>query len=229
MLMSNDWKKYLAIVAPISIAAISLGVWVPELRQLVLLFFYSIPANSFVPVPHELGMIYFGQYCAPSLVALVAAAGTVMVCFIDYQAMNFAFGLKHLKRVKESEVYRGAIQYFLKARFISLVIAAAAPFIPFYLFRVLSPTAGYPLQKYMLAIFIGRLPRYYVFALMGATLALPNLTMAIVLILGTCWLLYRRVSRHLVGVARGEEEMEVVEVVEAVEGVATQTEETVTV
>ena len=207
--MNNDWKKYLAIVVPISLAAITLGVYVPEMRRLVLLFFYSIPANSFVPVPHELGMIYFGQYYAPSLVALVAAAGTVMVCFIDYQAMNFAFGLKHLRRIKESDTYRGAMQYFLKAPFVSVVLAAAMPFIPFYIFRVLSPTAGYSLRKYMLAVFVGRLPRYYVFALMGATLNLPNLTIVLALILGVCWLLYRRVSQHLVGVARGEEEPEV--------------------
>ncbi len=219
--MNNNWKKYLSIVVPISLAAITLGVYMPEMRRLVLLFFYSIPANSFVPVPHELGMIYFGQYYAPSLVALVAAAGTVMVCFVDYQAMNFAFGLKHLRRIKESDAYRGAMQYFLKAPFISLVLAAAMPFIPFYIFRVLSPTAGYSLRKYMLAIFIGRLPRYYVFALMGATLDLPDLSIVLILILSACWLLYRRVSRHLVGVARGEEEPEV-------EGVTTpSSEETV--
>ena len=223
-MLNNDWKKYLAIVLPISAAAIALAVVVPDMRRLVLLFFYSIPANSFVPVPHELGMIYFGQYYDPALVALVAAAGTVMVCFIDYQAMNFAFGLKHLQRVKESDIYRGAIQYFWKAPFVSLIVAAAAPFIPFYIFRVLSPTAGYPLRKYMLAIFIGRLPRYYIFALMGATLKLPSLAIALVVILGVCWLLYRRVSRHLVGVARGEEVAEVGESVATV-----QSEETVTV
>lgn len=209
MIMSNDWKKYLQIVGPISAAAIAIAYLVPELRRLVLLFFYSIPANSFVPVPHELGLVYVGQYYAPSLVALVAAAGTVTVCFIDYQAMNFAFGLKHLQKVKQTDLYRGAIQYFLKAPFISLVAAAAMPFIPFYIFRVLSPTAGYPLRRYMLAIFIGRLPRYYVFALMGSTLNLPSLTVVLVAILGVCWILYGRVSRHLVGIARGEEEAEV--------------------
>ena len=222
--MNNGWKKYLTIVGPISLAAIALGYFVPDLRRLVLLFFYSIPANSFVPVPHELGMIYFGQYYAPSLVALVAAAGTVTVCFIDYRAMNFAFGLKHLQKVKENDLYRGAIQYFLKAPFASLVAAAAMPFIPFYIFRVLSPTAGYPLRRYMLAIFVGRLPRYYVFALMGATLGLPTLTITLVTILGVCLILYRRVSRHLVGVARGEEEPEI----DSVETVASTREETVT-
>jgi membrane protein YqaA with SNARE-associated domain len=213
MIMDKDWQKYLTIVAPISLVAIGIGYFVPELRRLVLLFFYSIPANSFVPVPHELGMIYFGQYYTPSLVALVAAAGTVTVCFIDYQAVNFAFGLKHLQKVKQTDLYRGAIQYFLKAPFVSLVAAAAMPFIPFYIFRVLSPTAGYPLRRYMLAIFIGRLPRYYVFALMGSTLDLPSLAVVLAAILGVCWLLYARVSRHLVNVARGEEEAEVESVV----------------
>ena len=214
--MNSDWKKYLAIVLPVSAAAITLAAFVPEMRKLVFLFFYSIPANSFIPVPHELGMIYFGQYYDPALVAIVAAAGTVLVCFVDYQAINFAFGLKYLRRVKESDVYRGAVRYFLKAPFLSLVIAAAAPFIPFYIFRVLSPTANYPLRKYMYAIFIGRLPRYYVFALMGATMDLNSLAFTLVLIFGACWLLYRRVSGHLVRVAQGEEPVDVDEVVDSV-------------
>ena len=195
--MSKPWKKYAAIMLPVSAILIALAVALPEWRGLVYLFFYAIPANSFIPVPHELGMIYFGQYYDPALVAIVAAIGTIAVCFIDYQVVTAAFQIEKLKKVRNSEVYGGAVHYFLKAPFISVLVAAAAPFIPFYIFRVLSPTAGYPLKRYMMAVFLGRLPRYYVFALMGSTLSTPNLAISLALIVITCALLYARVSKHL--------------------------------
>ena len=200
--MDKDWKRYLRIMLPISVGLIALAVALPEWRGLVYLFFYAIPANSFIPVPHELGMIYFGQYYDPALVALVAAFGTIAVCFIDYRAVTAAFQLEKLRKVRNSEVYKGAIHYFLKAPFVSVLVAAAAPFIPFYIFRVLSPTAGYSLRRYMLAVFLGRLPRYYLFALMGSTLSTPNLAIALVLIVAVCALLYTRVSKHLAGKSR---------------------------
>ncbi len=203
--MNKSWKRYLSIMLPISAVLIGAAVALPEWRGLVYLFFYAIPANSFIPIPHEIGMIYFGQYYDPTLVAAVAACGTVAVCFIDYQAVTAAFQLEKLQKVRNSEVYKGAVHYFLKAPFLSVFVAAAAPFIPFYIFRVLSPTAGYSLKRYMLAVFLGRLPRYYVFALMGSALNTPNLAISLVLIVVTCALLYRRVSKHLTKKSRAQQ------------------------
>jgi membrane protein YqaA with SNARE-associated domain len=195
--MDKAWKQYLAMMLPITAVLIAVAAALPEWRGLVYLFFYAIPANSFIPIPHELGMIYFGQYYDPVLVALVAALGTIAVCFIDYRAVTAAFRLEKLRTVRNSDIYKGAIYYFLKAPFVSVLIAAATPFIPFYIFRVLSPTAGYSLGRYTLAVFLGRLPRYYLFALLGSTLTTPNLAIALTLIVATCALLYTQVSKHL--------------------------------
>ena len=88
--------------------------------------------------------------------------------------------------------------YFLKAPFFCIWIAALAPFIPFYIFRILSPTSGYPIKRYMSAVFLGRLPRYYVFAFMGSALLPARLLIVCALILLACIGLYLIVRNHLV-------------------------------
>jgi len=71
-----------------------------------------------------------------------AALGAVVPCFLDYKAINFAFEARKLRKIRESDVYRGACHYFLKAPFAVIFTAALVPIIPFYIFRVLSPTSG---------------------------------------------------------------------------------------
>jgi uncharacterized membrane protein YdjX (TVP38/TMEM64 family) len=116
---------------------------------------------------------------------------------LDYKAVNFAFCNSRVAKIRESDVYKGAVHYFLKAPFFAILIAALAPFIPFYIFRVLSPSSGYPFKRYVAAVFFGRLPRYYLFALLGTSLSIPGLVMVGGGILFICIYLGTRVRRHL--------------------------------
>ena len=197
MKLNRDWKRFLLVAGGLSVLAGCTAYLFPAYRNLTLLFFYSIPSNSVVPVPHEPAMIFFGKLYSPLLVAFVAVVGTLLACFLDYQAINFAFQNEKINKIRQSDVYRGAIYYFLKAPFLAVLIAALAPFIPFYIFRVLSPTSGYPLKRYMAAVFFGRLPRYYLFALMGTALTLPNLILVGGGIFCICAYLCTRVKKHL--------------------------------
>lgn len=197
MTLSREWRTFFLLFGASLIACAGILFYLPTYRDLILLYLYSIPSNSVIPIPHEPAMVYFGRLHEPLLVALVACAGTMVPCFLDYQAIHFAFQAERLQKVRRSDVYQGAVTYFLKAPFISVTIAAFAPFIPFYVFRVLSPTSGYPLRRYMLAMAVGRLPRYYFFALLGEALPLPDLIPALLLILVVCIALFLLVKRHL--------------------------------
>lgn len=197
MALNRDWQRFLRILGVLFLAAAFVAIFLPSCRNLIFLFLYSIPANSVIPVPHEPGMVFFGRFYPPHLVAIVAVAGTLIACFLDYQAVNFAFQARKFRKIRESDVYQGAVHYFLKAPFACILIAAFAPPIPFYIFRVLSPTSGYPLRRYMLAVFLGRLPRYYLFALMGSALNPPGLILVGGGLLLLCALLYSSVKRHL--------------------------------
>jgi membrane protein YqaA with SNARE-associated domain len=195
----DGWRAYLNLAGGLAVAVVAAAWLLPGYRSLALLFFYSIPANSVVPVPHEPAMMWFGRSYHPFLVALVAALGTCLACFPDYRAVNLAFRSRRIQGIRDSDAYQGAVSLFLKAPFFCVLVAAFAPFIPFYIFRVLSPSSGYPLRRYTTAVFFGRLPRYYLFALLGTALTIPNLILVGGGILVVCTYVCTRVKRHMAG------------------------------
>ena len=183
------------------VAAVLIAGFVPEYRNLAFLFLFTIVSNSVVPMPYEPIMVVMGALYAPILAASVAASGNVIACFLDYKAIQFAFQHRLLQKVQNSDMYQGAVHYFLKAPFVCVLVAAFAPFIPFYIFRVLSPTSDYPLPRYMTAVFLGRLPRYFFFAYLGSALLPARLLVVCALLFLACVGLYLLVRHHLV--ARG--------------------------
>jgi ribonucleoside-triphosphate reductase len=52
-------------------------------------------------------------------------------------------------------------------------VAAISP-VPFYPIRILSVSSGYPLWKYTTSVVLGRIPRYFILALFGDLLNIPN-------------------------------------------------------
>jgi len=66
-------------------------------------------------------------------------------------------------KLKRTRSYKYCAWLYNKVAFISLVIAGFTP-IPFEPFRFLAVAAKYNRGKYVLAIFIGRAPRYYLLA-----------------------------------------------------------------
>jgi membrane protein YqaA with SNARE-associated domain len=197
MPLTRGWKQFFLVAGSLSLIAGIVAVALPSYRNLAFLFFYSIPSNSVIPVPHEPAIILLGKYYPPVLVAFVAVLGTMLACFLDYKTIKYAFSNARVSKIRESDVYKGAVHYFLKAPFFAILVAALAPFIPFYIFRVLSPSSGYPFKRYVVAVFFGRLPRYYLFALLGTSLSIPSLVMVGGGIFFLCIYLGTRVKRHL--------------------------------
>lgn len=201
MRSGQNWHKFLIYAGPFIACAGLIVFFVPEYRNLALLFLFTIISNSVVPMPYEPVMVIMGALFPPLLAATVAACGNVIACFLDYEIIVRAFRHAKLQRVRKSDMYQGAVHYFLKAPFLCILAAAFAPFIPFYIFRVLSPTSNYSLKRYMTAVFLGRLPRYYLFAFMGSALLPARLLVVCALLLLACVGLYLLVRHHLI--ARG--------------------------
>jgi len=197
MRANKPWWRYLIILGGLVLATGLTATLLPAYRQAVLLFWFTSISNSLIPAPYEAGLLYFAQFYPPLLTAMVAAVATLVPCFLDYRAIHSAFQTRRLRRIRKSDAYQGAVHYFLKAPFLAITLAAFAPFIPFYIFRVLSPTSGYPLKRYMAAVFIGRLPRYTLFALMGYSLIPSKLIPIAGAVLIVCLYLCFRVKRHL--------------------------------
>jgi ribonucleoside-triphosphate reductase len=148
--------------------ACTLLIWrfLPQWWQLSAFFWYSIPGNSFVWLPHEPAVIYAGSVYPPALVAVVGGLATTVASAVDYVVVRRVLQIKAVASIKETRVFRLSVRWFNRWPWWTIFVFAISP-IPFYPIRIIAPMANYPMRRYVSAIVVGRIPRYYVLALGG--------------------------------------------------------------
>lgn len=187
------WKR-LVVLAEVACMVVLLGAWLlsEELRadkSLWVLFLSSIPAEAFIAtVPHEPILLFFGKFYGPLTVALVATGGTVVAELLNYSIISHVAEGRHMGRIKESPLTARVTRLFEKAPFSALLVAGFTP-VPFYPFRFLVVLARYSRLRYVLAVVLARGPRFYLLALLGREVRIPDqvliaLFVAIVIVSG---------------------------------------------
>jgi membrane protein YqaA with SNARE-associated domain len=156
-----------------------LAIWISsgiiqKSTNLLVLFFYSFPSEFVISVlPHEPALLYFGKFFSPLTVALVALSSTVMVEVSNYFVIHYIFDLQVFQKFEHSRSVDKVVRLFNRVPFLALWIAGFTP-IPFYPFRFLVVLGKYPIWKYALAIVLSRGPRFYLLALAGNLIKIPN-------------------------------------------------------
>jgi len=163
-----------ATIVIIGIVGVFMMAAKPQAYPFLTIFLYSIPSNSAISIfPHEPVLIWYGKTVNIVLLALVATLGTLVSGYLDYKFFVPVLNLSYSAKYKASNVYKKAHYWFYKAPFFSLVVAGLTP-IPFFPFKFMVCASKYNFWKWMAAIAIGRFPRYYLLALAGYKLQIPN-------------------------------------------------------
>ncbi len=137
------------------------------------LAFYCIPSNTAITIfPHEPVLILFGKFGNLWITATAATLGTVAAGLLDYAVFVPVVNLQGIQGYKEKRFYKLATQYFMRWPFVTLTAAGLLP-VPFFPFKFLSFSIHYPLWKYIGTIIVSKFPRYFLLALLGATLPIP--------------------------------------------------------
>lgn len=156
-----------------------------ESKSLWILFFYNFPSQFLIAiVPHEPVFLYFSKFYSPLSVTFVAIIGTSLAEVLNYSVFKYVGELKPVQNVHTSKMVNKLIILFNKAPFAALLVAGFTP-VPFYPFRFLVVLARYPLLKYILAIFLSRTPRFYLLALFGYTIKIPDYLLPVIFIILT--------------------------------------------
>lgn len=155
-----------------------LGVWLWWYYKIeypyLTIFFYSIPSNAGISLfPHEPLLVWYGKYIDLWNMALVATAGTVAAAFLDYMFFAPVLNLGYSSKYKSTEKYQKAHKWFYKFPFWSIVVAGFTP-IPFFPFKFMVYASKYPIWRYLVAVIIGRLPRYYLLGKAGQFFQIPD-------------------------------------------------------
>ncbi len=167
-----------------------------RVSQLVGFFVYTSVAASVIPLPMPPYLIALGKVFDPGIVAVVGALGNCVSAVAEYYLITWFFSGNDLQqRIEANSAYQKFSYYFQKAVFPTLLFSAFSP-LPFEPFRLAAILMRYNLTLYLLAVFFGRLPRYYLIALVGETFTIPNSYLAamlvVLLLLPLLGLLFRK-------------------------------------
>ncbi|HEA64813.1 MAG TPA: DedA family protein [Candidatus Aminicenantes bacterium] len=180
--------RTLIFALQIIVVAALLVVWlssesIQKSKDLWVLFIYSFPSQFLIPIiPHEPVLFYFGKFYSPLTVALVDIAGTLLIEALNYSVFKYIIDTSFFQKMRQTKSAAKVVELFNRAPFVALLVAGLTP-VPFYPFRFLVVMAHYPIWKYLLAIFLSRTPRFYVLALIGRAINIPDYLIIVIFII----------------------------------------------
>lgn len=138
------------------------------------LFLYSIPSNTAISVmPHEPMLLIYGSRANLWLATLAATGGTLVAGWLDHRIFVPTLNVDRISAYKRNRLYRRAMHLFGRTPFGVLVLAGLTP-VPFFPFKLLAFSGGYPLGRYLGALALGRFPRYAVLVWVGSAVYIPS-------------------------------------------------------
>lgn len=200
---SPVWDVLLRTTGVIGLAAIPFAIWFAPVGEiagfLITTIWVNGPLGVFFPATYEPILMVLGRLYPAFGIAVVGTIGIVYVEAINYVLYQRMFAWKGADRVKESRLVAWSVHQFRRAPFFTIWLCGWSP-LPYWVVRFLGPLVGYPLRPYLIATALGRFPRLWLFATLGALLRIPGTTLAGIA-LGTI-LLYALVAAAKLAAAR---------------------------
>ncbi len=192
MAKPTHWRSFYLCLCAIVLAGAVMVLVLPRLAGLFLLGLYCIPTNSIFPLPHEPGVLYFAQFYDPLWIAIAATIASVVMSFADYAMVEAWMRHPRLGSVQHTKLFKWAVKWMKRWPFAIIVLFSLTP-LPISVVRILAPASGYPVSRYIAAQIVGRLPRFYLLAYLGAAVQFPVWVLVAIFVatVGLFWLTSR--------------------------------------
>ncbi len=164
----------------VAVAGAVIVTLAPSLAGLYLLGLYCIPSNSILPIPHEPGVLYMARFYSPAAIAVTATLASAVVAFADYGLVEAAMRHPRIQGARDARMMRWAVRWMTRFPFAIIVAFSLVPVLPISVVRALAPISGYPLRRYIAALVVGRLPRFFVLAWLGQVVLIPGWVLLVV-------------------------------------------------
>ncbi|MBD3226277.1 MAG: hypothetical protein GF313_16230 [Caldithrix sp.] len=195
--MSHNYiltKRNIIIASLIALCGLLLGAYFfkPIHEHWMLFALYIGASNSFIAIPHEPLMIYYGKHYGVINPLLIAIVPTTLGCILDYVVLYPILHHQAVNKNLQKKWIQKSKTYFLKWPFATLLFFAVSP-LPFYPIRLITVLSKYPLKLYITAVTLGRIPRYWILLYFGFALNLSDRAILIIFLV----LIGIYVSAHL--------------------------------
>ena len=129
-------------------------------------FLLMSTATAYFPIPANLLVLGAVKNTDPLLVAIVGGGATLVAYLSEYIFFTVLFKFNRVASFKDTWIYEKLGPLFDNQKFAILTFASFLP-IPSEALRIYAITRKYSRVGYMLAGFIGRVPRYYLLGYYG--------------------------------------------------------------
>lgn len=178
--LSRRWRQFFIALCGVAAAGLVIVAVFPGLAGLYLLGLYCIPSNSVLPIPHEPGVLFMARFYEPWEIAVTATLASAVVAFADYALVEAAMRHPRVQGARDARMMRWAVKWMTRYPFLIIVAFSLVPVLPISVVRALAPISGYPLRRYIAALVVGRLPRFYLLAWLGNVVVIPTWILLVV-------------------------------------------------
>lgn len=195
------YRNYaIAVAGSAAIGAGAVALARPDLIPAVSYFLYAIPAHLLISVlANEIALFAAAKLVPPVAVAVAGTAGCVVAIVLDYALIGWFVNRRMVKtELDDSRGFQMALRFFGRAPFVLILLSAMLP-VPFYPVKILGIARDYSLARFVVAIILGRFPRFYLLALGGQKVQAPDtalLSAGIALALIGTWGVWRTIKRN---------------------------------
>lgn len=158
------------------LVAIPIIVLVPSASAFVPLVLSTLwlrgPISGFIPVGLEPLLMAYGASYPAWLVTLIAAGASAYAEFVSMHVVRGVVDLPRLASMSNRLQGSRVMRLFERRPLLAIALTAVSP-IPDYITRSLAAVSRFPIGRYVAADTIGRLPKLFVPAAIGATLHIP--------------------------------------------------------
>lgn len=197
----SQYRRLAIAVTGVALGGAAVAAWLsPASRPLVYYFLYAIPAHLLVSVlANEPALFAAAKEGAPLAVAVAGTLGCVVAIVLDYALIGWFVNRRLIRaEIDDSKGFRVAQRFFGKAPMLLIILSALLP-VPFFPVKILGILRDYPLSRFIVAIVLGRLPRFYLLALAGQKVQAPGSALAsagATLALIGIWGLWRTIRKN---------------------------------
>lgn len=131
------------------------------------------PYSAALPAAYEPVLLLYGQLFSPLLIAVVGTVATLFIEWVNYHLYGRARDTRVGRNLTSGRRVQHVTRLFARVPFLAIVVCALG-LVPYPVARCLSVLAHYPVGRHLAATAVGRFPRLWAIAALGAPLALPR-------------------------------------------------------
>ncbi len=126
------------------------------------------PIAFLFPAVYEPILMLFGRMYPPLLIGCLGTCGTLYVEYLNYHLYRRALYTDALAPFRRRRLVQRVTALFRKMPFFTVWLCSLL--LPYWPVRIVSPLAGYAVSRHLTATLLGRFPRLWFFAALGASL-----------------------------------------------------------